>query len=117
LKFNNIRGKSELSNTLGEEEQKNVWIPNLLFENSQSGTFTENEPMSVLRVQHMGQPVTKFNFKLNEFEEFEGNANPLVYENNYDLKLDCEFELRNFPFDSQKCYITVRALPIKSFIL
>ncbi len=112
MKFNNIRGKSELSNTLGEEEQKSVWIPNLLFENSQSGTFTNNEPMSVLRVKHRGEPVTNFNFQLNEYEEFEGNANPLVYENNYDLKLDCEFELHYFPFDYQKCYITVRALSI-----
>ena len=84
-----------------------IWIPNIVFENSQSGTFTKNEPMSVLRVQQKGEAKSNFNFILNEFEEFEGNSNPLIYENKYELELHCDFELHYYPFDCQKCYIMV----------
>ena len=97
-------------NTIGEKGKKFVWIPNLIFDNSPTGIYIKIDPLSSLSVIPKEEPETKFDFDLQEFEEFQGVSNPLSLKNNYELLLGCDFDLHYYPFDRQKCFISVKNL-------
>ena len=103
----NLKNNSKLQNTFGFQEQNSLWIPKLIFDNNPSGGYIENDEMSILFAQPKAEPETKFNFDLNEYQEFKGSSNPIIYENTYMMKVGCELELHYYPFDTQKCYIVV----------
>ena len=108
LTFINLKNGSDEVNTIGEKDSKIVWIPNLIFENSPSGVYIQNHALSSLSVTAKEEPLSKFDFNFQEFEEFSGISNPLCFKSSYELKLGCEFELLYYPFDYQECYITVK---------
>jgi hypothetical protein len=94
-------------NTIGENGRNIVWIPNLIFDNSPTSVYIKNDPLSSLSVKPQEEPVSKFDFHFQEFEEFQGISNPLSFKSNYELELGCDFDLHLYPFDHQKCFITV----------
>lgn len=95
------------SNALTGNDRGLLWFPSLVFENSPNGAFVKNEPLSVFKVQQDGNPVKKFNFRINEYQEYKGSENPILYENIYEMSLTCEMELHFYPFDTQHCFIQV----------
>ena len=92
---------------MNEQDKNLIWIPKIVFDNNPERTFVEISPLSALSILLKGNLTRKFNFDLNEYEEFQGSENPVVFENIYDLKMNCKFELHFYPFDSQHCFITV----------
>ena len=94
-----------------------IWIPKIIFENDQSRVFIKYEDLSMIKINRLGKAKSKFNFILNEYEEFAGSENPLVFENIYELKLNCELELHFFPFDTQHCLINVSKHDVNIMIL
>ena len=38
---------------------------------------------------------------------FKGFENPVTYERFYNLKLECDYDLQFYPFDSQRCLIKI----------
>ena len=75
----NLKNNSKLQNTFGFQEQNSLWIPKLIFDNNPSGGFIENDEMSILFAQPKAEPETKFNFDLNEYQEFKGSSNPTTW--------------------------------------
>ena len=106
LSFVNLKDK-EASNGLSRKDRERLWFPNLVFENSQNGPFVKDEPLSVFNVKHEGHPTKKFNFDINEYQEYRGVESPIIFENIYELNLACEMELHFYPFDTQHCFIQV----------
>jgi hypothetical protein len=92
---------------VGKATGKMIWIPKIIFENDQNKIFTQFKDLSIVRIKRLGNPLKKFNFVLNEFEEYDGSESPLIFENSYELKLNCELDLHYFPFDTQHCFINV----------
>jgi hypothetical protein len=94
-------------NTIGEAGKSILWIPNLIFDNSPTSIYIKNDPLSSLSVKPKEESISKFDFHFQEFEEFKGISNPLSFKSNYELQLGCDFDLHFYPFDQQKCFITV----------
>jgi len=47
---------------------------------------------------------------------YHGSENPLIYRNTYEIELHCEFDLYNYPFDSQHWKIEVKGkVPMKIY--
>ena len=92
---------------MNEKDKDKIWIPNIVFSNSPDKIYTKVDSLSALNVIRRGNMLRKFNFEQNEFEEFQGNENPIIFENIYFLKLTCKFDLHYYPFDTQTCLITV----------
>ena len=44
---------------------------------------------------------------VNEDEIFQGEENPIVYKRFYEMIINCEMELQQYPFDNQTCSIGV----------
>ncbi len=108
LSYANLKNNSKLDNTIGQKERNKIWIPSLVFDNSQKDSYIKNDALSTLSVKLVGLSELKINSDLQEYEGFSGSSNPLVYARNFELILDCEFELHYYPFDTQQCYIVVR---------
>jgi hypothetical protein len=101
-----------MSNTLSDLDKERIWIPQILFYNNPERNYILTDPLSILSIRREGKAAKKFNFQLNEFEEFKGNENTLFFENLLEMKLTCDLELHYYPFDTQHCFITVRLITI-----
>ena len=55
----------------------------------------------------LGKPTLASKSFLREDEYFEGDENAIVYKRYYEMTLNCEMELQQFPFDNQTCFIAV----------
>ena len=55
----------------------------------------------------LGNSVLSSRSLLNEDEIFLGKENPVVYKRFYEMVINCEMELQQYPFDNQTCSIGV----------
>ena len=44
-------------------------------------------------------------------EVYDASENPFVYDRSYSIDLECDFNLRSYPFDTQECFIEL-GIPI-----
>ena len=96
------------------EARNEIWLPNLVFENSIPEVKIQNDDFSSLTVKKEGNPEVQA-YKIfpqattnsQESEKYSGESNPLVFARNYELKLGCEFMLHFYPFDTQTCFLKV----------
>jgi hypothetical protein len=107
ITFVNLKNSTKRVNAVGPDERNKIWIPNLVFDNSPNDGYIKNDALSSLIVKKEGQTTLKLNQNLQENEESSGDSNPLEYARNYELELGCDFQLHNYPFDSQMCSIMV----------
>ena len=94
-------------NSVGPDERKKLWIPNLVFENSPFDAYIKNDALSSLIVHRESPTTLVLNSNLQENEESSGNLNSLEYARKFELELGCDFELHKYPFDTQMCSIVV----------
>ena len=104
LKMQNLKEDIQL-NVLANEERSDIWIPIVIFDNNdENQRFVLDEKVSlVVRKEGKGTPNT-YN-DLDAAEIFDGAENPVIYTRIYSTNFECDFNLRNYPFDSQRCYM------------
>jgi len=107
LTFNNLKDETDGENNLGEVMRDNIWIPRLVFCNSLSEIRISNDDFSSLEVLRLGSAHLNSPTELDKNELFYGAENPLVFTRAYALDLQCNFELKWYPFDYQECFIQV----------
>jgi hypothetical protein len=108
LTFVNLQKVENHKNIIGADEQGKIWIPNLIFDNSVEDIEVSNDPFSSLIVNYTGISKPILNNNLHEDKLYDGADNCIIYSREYKMKLLCEFEQQNFPFDSQTCNIKVK---------
>ena len=99
---------------MSANEKKLIWLPQLSFKNCKTNANLQYDQFSLLEVLREGPP--------EEFDKsdhldnliFSGKDNPFYYIRMYDLQLVCEFQLQNYPFDTQTCSLEVRGSVSKS---
>ncbi len=107
LTFQNLKEENDGENNLGEDMWNVIWIPRLVFSNSLLEIRISNDDFSSLEVLRLGSPHLNSPSELHKNEIFDGAENPLVYTRVYALVLQCNFELKWYPFDYQECFILV----------
>ena len=88
-----------------ETEKSQIWIPVLTFLN------TEQQDSTVLDERTMIQIVRKVSYTLsflNEVENMQTFNNPLVMTQFYNTKFICDFDMRWYPFDTQRCTLLLK---------
>jgi hypothetical protein len=107
LFFVNLKNETKRKNIIGVEERNKIWIPNLVFDNSIKDFQIKNDGFSTLTINQTGNATTVLNLDLQEDQKYNGTDNNLIYSRCYKMNLLCDFELRFYPFDAQKCTIQV----------
>ena len=95
------------SNMIGSEEKNQIWIPPLVFNNSDSNQMITNSQSSTVFVHKRGKRELLDISNVNEGDTYKGSENPLVYTADYDLVNHCVFKFYYYPFDTQVCEIQV----------
>ena len=99
---------STSSNLIGGEEKSLIWIPPLIFNNTETNEMIVDDPASSMFVHRRGDGEFFDLSNVGEGDIYKGSENPLLFTSKYVLTHHCVFELYYYPFDTQKCEIQVR---------
>ena len=92
-------------NVLKSEERNDPWIPIVIFNNHKDRKRLVLDENASLVVRKEGNYSNNALSDIDAAEVYDGFDNPFVYDRSYSLDLECDFNLRNYPFDSQECFI------------
>ena len=107
--------KNLLTNLVKEENKRNIWIPEILFSNTDENIKVVNGPRTILFIDKQGSHTIAPLTSLNEDFFYKGSENMLVLNVGYTLSFQCKFQLNAYPFDTQTCRIEVINLFKKIF--
>ena len=91
------------SNSLDSEEKSNIWIPKLIFANTDEQLSTVLDDDTSVKVQRMGSYSLADMEALNSDQIYDGKENELKTERFYNTIFDCQYDMAWYPFDTQKC--------------
>ncbi len=97
-------------NILTEEEKASIWIPVIVFYNTQEKLLSKNDIQSTLLVEKRGQHRISPSSQPWKSYQYSGHENVLHYFHTYSMNFQCDFLLYSYPFDTQECYM-VFSLP------
>ena len=99
-------------NLIGSPEKETLWIPPLIFNNSERNTMVTldrepGDPVANILVEKRGKPTFASPSVLDETAFYPGSENLVVYRTEYNMLLSCIYDLGFYPFDTQTCTIEV----------
>ena len=104
LEMQNLKDDIQL-NVLANEERNDPWLPIVIFyNNNESQRFKLDEKASLV-VRKGGNGTFSSYQDLDAAEIFSGKDNSFLYSRTYSIELECDFNLRSYPFDTQECFI------------
>ena len=100
LKYHNLK-KERSNNLLSRDEIDKVWIPYIVFENTEDSEATVGEDETEVTVTREGS-YTESSVDVNEeINIFEGSENRVTFQQLYSKEFKCEYQLQLYPFDTQ----------------
>lgn len=100
LKYHNIK-RSKMLNSLSSIEVNNLWIPFVVFSNTENSEFTEGNKETEVTISREGDFTESSLDIVEEINIFEGSQNRITFQQIYSKTFRCLYELQLYPFDSQ----------------
>ena len=99
-------------NLIGSPEKETLWIPPLIFNNSERNTMVTmdrepGDPVANIMIEKRGNASFAPPVVLDETAFYKGSENLMVYKSEYNLLLSCIYDLGFYPFDTQTCAMEV----------
>ena len=96
LKYANLAASK--SNRLVPSEVDYLWLPKLIFFNTEDRLMTEVDKRTIVSITRAGEPKL-----LENKNQYAGGENPITSSRFYNQEFVCIFDMRWYPFDTQKC--------------
>ena len=106
LTFWNLK-LSRYSNALSMDEKESIWLPILIFKNTDNNEVTAGDSDSEVTVTRESDFITSEDDIVQEINIFNGKNNRLTYERVYTKTFRCDFQLQLYPFDTQTCFVDI----------
>ena len=107
-KYHNLKTNTAL-NVLKTDEVKNIWIPYVIFQNTDANeAITIEDVDSTFYVTREGRFVRDSLSSVDEAEVFEGVDNKINMVQTHSKKFHSTYLLHNFPFDTQVATVTAK---------
>ena len=100
LSYHNLK-ESKLLNSLTRNEVEQIWIPFIIFSNTENSEFTkgnEESEISVIREGDFSESTLDITEERNIFV---GKENRMSFRQMYSKQFRCLFQLQLYPFDTQ----------------
>ena len=93
-------------NTLTLQAREDIWIPQVVFYNTEIKMETLNDEKAFATVKRSGPFTRRELSSLHNAYLYQGDENPITLSRVYSSKLICEFNMAVYPFDTQRCSAT-----------
>ncbi len=90
-------------NTLSLQSRGKIWIPQVVFYNTEIKMETLNDEKAYATVSKMGSYQRRNESYLHNSYLYKGSQNPITLTRVYSAKFLCDYDMSVYPFDSQKC--------------
>ena len=100
LKYHNLKQERSL-NSLSREEIERLWIPFLVFSNTQKQESTKGGDETEVTITREGNFTESSVHVIEEINIFEGVENKITFQQVFDKELKCVYKLQLYPFDTQ----------------
>ncbi len=92
-------------NTLTQGFRNKIWIPEVVFYNTQDKHESQNDGKAFATIAREGKYRQSPRSELENAFTFKGSENPITISRVYDSEFLCDFDMHTYPFDTQKCHI------------
>ena len=117
LNYHNLKEEQSL-NSLTREEIDKLWIPFVVFANTENQESTKGDDETQVTITREGNFIESSIDVLEEINIFEGAENRITFQQVYAEAFKCVYQLQLYPFDTQVLYIhTVVARSLLYFFL
>ena len=106
LTMYNLKQDRDL-NTLTQKFRNKIWIPEVVFFNTQHKQESLNDGKAFATILRKGKYEQSPRSELENSLIFEGAENPITISRVYDSEFLCEFDMAMFPFDTQVCSVVL----------
>ena len=106
LKFYNLKDDSQ--NILSREEQNEIWLPVVVFDNTPKKITTLNDLKTFISVNKTGSFKRSETDSVDNIYIYQGSQNALTASRMYNNEFLCEYYLAYYPFDDQNCTMIFR---------
>ena len=100
LKYHNLKEEQSL-NTLSRAEIDNLWIPFVVFSNTEHQESTKGDDESEVTIAREGNFTESSANVMEEINIFEGIENKITFQQVYSKTFKCVYKLQLYPFDTQ----------------
>lgn len=106
IKYYNLK-KSRSANALAIEEVQKLWIPFLVFDNTENNEATKGTEDTELTLSREGDFIGSEDTVVEEINIFEGKFNRITFEQVFTKTFKCVYKLQLYPFDTQICRVNL----------
>ncbi len=104
MAFLNLKEEKDL-NTLTEKSVETIWIPNVLFHNTEDKRESVIDGKAFTTIRRSGSPEFQDITLLHNAHIYPGGSNPITSSRVYSQKFLCDFDMSVYPFDTQNCSV------------
>ena len=100
LKYHNLKESRSL-NSLGREDIDKLWIPFIVFSNTEKSESTKGNDETEVTISREGDFAESGVNVMEEINIFDGNQNRITFQQIYSKTFKCLYQLHLYPFDTQ----------------
>ena len=107
LDFYNIKLK-ETMNVISRDELNKIWLPQIIFDNTEEGQITINDDKVSATINRTGQGTGSDTSISEDIDIYRGSENSITLSRLYNIDFFCDYDMRWYPFDAQTCLMIMK---------
>ena len=107
LDFYNIKLK-ETMNVISRDELNKIWLPQIMFHNTEEGQITINDDKASATINRTGQGTGSDTSISEDIDIFRGSENYITLSRLYNIDFFCDYDMGWYPFDAQTCFMVLK---------
>ena len=107
LDFFNIK-VDETMNVISIDELNQIWLPIIVFDNTEEGQITINDDKAAATINRTGQGTGSDSSISEDIDIYKGSENSITLSRLYNIDFFCDYDMRWYPFDAQTCFMVMK---------
>ena len=106
ISYHNLK-HARSSNALSSDEVDRLWIPLVIYENTEHNEGTKATDDTEVTITREGTFHESEKDNVDEINIFSGRDNRITYHQLFTKIFECEYQLQLYPFDTQTCFVNL----------
>ena len=107
LEFYNIK-LDETMNVITTEELERIWLPIIVFDNTESDQRSILDGKSFATIKRMSRGIGSDSTFSEDIDIYKGSENTITMSRLYNIEFFCDYDMRWYPFDAQTCFMDMK---------